>query len=156
MLRALPPNPNGIPRQILPLFNWYLVCCCFKCLCDVLSTLALVKCLIVWLYVYNVSSNDCMYRIESALWKSCSLALLTFRHPWVYDKLIVKEAILWNSLNITFVILSLMLIFQKSPAAESSMIRASYIAPIQKSLTVCFTLTGLENKKIFLLFINAI
>ena len=57
----------------------------FYCLFDVLSTLALVKCLIVWQYFCNVGGNDCAYSIESAPWKSCPLALLTFRHPWLYS-----------------------------------------------------------------------
>ena len=43
----------------------------FYCLFDVLSILALVKCLIVWQYFCNAGGNDCAYSIESAPWKSC-------------------------------------------------------------------------------------
>ena len=54
----------------------------FYCLFDVLSSLTLVKCLIVWQYFCIVGGNDCAYSIESAPWKNCPpLALLTFRHP---------------------------------------------------------------------------
>ena len=63
----------------------------FYCLFDVLSTLALVKCLIVWQYFCNIGGNDCAYSIESAPWKSCPLVLLTFRHPcfgWQLDGII--------------------------------------------------------------------
>ena len=43
----------------------------FYCLFDVLSTLALMKCLIVWQYFCNVGGNNCAYSIKSAAWKSC-------------------------------------------------------------------------------------
>ena len=54
----------------------------YYCLFDVLSTFALVKCLIVWQYFFNVGDNDCAYTVlKVPLAKAAPLALLTFRHP---------------------------------------------------------------------------